>query len=55
MQSNNMELDKFLDSLYNNKKKLTQQQYRTIKGQAMSGNIDGARKGMWRVINRGRK
>lgn len=55
MQNNNTELNKFLDSLHGNKKKLTQQQFRTIKGQAMSGNVDGARKGMQRVIRRGQR
>jgi hypothetical protein len=55
MQNNNVELTKFIDSLHGNKKNLTLQQYRTIKGQAMSGNIDGAKKGMGRVIKRGQK
>ena len=28
---------------------MTKQQYRTIKGQAVKGNIDAARKGMLRI------
>lgn len=31
---------------------MTKQQYRTIKGQAVKGNIDAARKGMLRIQQR---
>lgn len=31
---------------------MTAQQVRTIKGQALSGDIDGARKGLRRIIER---
>ncbi len=42
----------FLKQLKANKHNLTRQQYSTIKGQALKGNVDAARKGMDRVIRR---
>ena len=33
------------------KKDLTKQQYRTIRGQILSGDADGARKGMYKLLN----
>lgn len=42
----------FWRELKNNKPFLTKQQYRTIKGQAKSGQIDAARKGMLRIQQR---
>ena len=42
----------FWRELKNNKPYLTKRQYRTIKGQAVKGNIDGARKGMLRIQQR---
>lgn len=41
-----------LAELKNNKPYLTKQQYRTIKGQAVKGNVDAARKGMLRIKQR---
>ena len=38
--------------LKENKKRLTAQQYRTIKGQMVAGDVDGALKGMSRCIRR---
>lgn len=34
---------------------MTRQQLRTIKGQALSGDTDGALKGIERIINKNRK
>ena len=42
----------FWRKLKNNRPYLTKQQYRTIKGQAVKGNIDAARKGMLRIQQR---
>lgn len=42
----------FWRELKNNKPFLTKQQYKTIKGQAVKGNIDAARKGMLRIQQR---
>lgn len=36
--------------LKNNKHKLTRQQYRTIKGQIQKGDIEGAYKGICKLI-----
>lgn len=38
--------------LKENKQHLTKQQYKTIKGQIIAGDIDGARKGLQRLLNR---
>lgn len=46
------ELTAFVRKLKANKKKLTYQQYKTIKGQALQGNIKGAEKGFCRLLNR---
>ena len=42
----------FWRELKNNKPYLTKQQYRTIKGQAIKGNMDADRKGMLRIQQR---
>ena len=46
------ELTAFMDTLNANKKNLTRQQYRTIKGQALKGNVMDARKGLQKVLKR---
>ena len=35
------------------RKKLTAQQYRTLKGQCIAGDIDGALKGLDKILSRG--
>ena len=42
----------FFKDLKNNRPKLTAQQYRTIKGQAVKGNVMDARKGLHKVLKR---
>lgn len=42
----------FFKELKNNRPNLTVQQYRTIKGQAVKGNIADARKGLHKVLKR---
>lgn len=42
----------FWRELKENKPFLTKQQYRTIKGQAVKGNVDDARKGLRKIIAR---
>lgn len=37
-------LNKFMKKLKDSRPYLTKQQYRTVKGQALSGDIDGAEK-----------
>ena len=46
------EKSQFLDTLKFNKKKLTRQQYRTIRGQALKGDVADARKGLQKVLKR---
>lgn len=46
------ELTEFLENLKSNKRNLTRQQYRTIKGQALKGNVMHARKGLQKVLER---
>lgn len=42
----------FFKELKNNRPNLMVQQYRTIKGQAVKGNIADARKGLHKVLKR---
>lgn len=42
----------FFKELKSNRPNLTVQQYRTIKGQAVKGNIADARKGLHKVLKR---
>lgn len=35
-----------------NRDKLTQQQYRTLRGQCIAGDIDGAIKGFYKIMKR---
>ena len=46
------ELTQFLDTLKYNKKNLTRQQYRTIRGQVLKGDVMDARKGLQKVLKR---
>jgi len=43
-------INAFLKLLGNNKKRLTPQQYRALRGQAASGDVLGARRGLARII-----
>ncbi len=46
------ELSAFMETLDANKKNITRQQYRTVKGQAFAGDVDGARKGLYKLLER---
>ena len=46
------ELTQFLDTLNSNKKNLTRQQYLTIRGQALKGDVMDARNGLQKVLKR---
>jgi len=41
--------------LKSHRDKLTAQQFRTLKGQVLSGNMDGAMKGLQKILNKGEK
>lgn len=45
-------LSDFIRTLESNQKNLTRQQFRTIKGQAFAGDIEGARKGLYKLLER---
>lgn len=47
-----MEAAKVLMDLYKNKHKLSGQAFRTLKGQIESGDVDGARKGLRRIMRK---
>ena len=46
------ELIEFMKTLKANKKNITRQQFRTIRGQAYAGDINGARKGLYKLLDR---
>lgn len=48
----NFRLNSFMKKLKNNRPYLSNQQYRTIKGQALSGDVDGAQKGLNSLLRR---
>lgn len=48
----NFRLNRFMRKLKNSRQYLSKQQYRTIKGQALSGDIDGAQKGLNLLLRR---
>lgn len=48
-------LKQFMKELKENRKILSKQQYSTIKGQALAGDIEGARKGLNKLVERSRK
>ena len=45
----------FLKHLKKQRVRLTTQQYKTIRGQAIAGDIDGANKGLIKLLERGEK
>ena len=48
-----MTLNKFLKHLKMQRERLTTQQYKTIRGQAIAGDIVGANKGLIKLLSRG--
>lgn len=55
MVTDKQELNRFIILLKQNKRKLTRQQFSTIRGQAYSGDIVGARKGLDKLLKGGSK
>lgn len=47
-----MTLNVFLKHLKKQRERLTTQQYKTIRGQALAGDIDGANKGLYKLLER---
>ena len=52
MEGTTPEMVSFMYILKQNRSKLSAQQYRTLKGQAVSGNVDAARKGFHKILRR---
>ena len=48
----NFRINRFMKKLKNCRLYLSKQQYSTIKGQALSGDIDGAQKGLNSLLRR---
>ncbi|MBB6630664.1 MULTISPECIES: hypothetical protein [Clostridium] len=48
-----MEKQIFMKQLNQNKNVLTKQQYKTLKGQVVAGDVDGANKGLIKILQRG--
>lgn len=48
-----MDMNLFMKQLRKYKENLTKQQYKTLKGQAVAGDIVGANKGLRKIIQRG--
>ncbi len=51
MSNEYREVDCFIKKLKTQIEKLTKQQMHTLKGQALSGDLDGAKKGLNRLIS----
>ncbi len=50
-----MELNNFIKKLKANSPILTRQEFRTLKGQAIKGDVEGAKKGLAKLLERKRK
>ena len=50
-----MNIEKFNESLEKHRTILTEQQYRTLRGLAVSGDLDGAVKGYHKLLRRYRR
>lgn len=48
-----MEKQAFMKQLNQNKNILTKQQYKTLRGQAVAGDVTGANKGLLKILQRG--
>ena len=52
MEGTTPEMVSFMYILKQNRSKLSAQQYRTLKGQAVSANVDAAHKGLHKILRR---
>lgn len=52
MEGTTTEMLSFMHILKENRRKLTVQQYRTLKGQAVAGNVEAAHKGLKKLLRR---
>ena len=48
----NMNLNQFLKKLRKHKKHIERNTFKTIRGQAINGDLEGARKGLMRILDK---
>ena len=53
MKQFNTETYQTLKLIKANKHKLTPQQFRTLKGQCLAGDVEGAKKGFYKIVRKG--
>lgn len=53
MKQSNAEIQRFLETLEKYRRLLTRQEVKTIRGQALSGDLDGAKRGFTKLVARG--
>ena len=53
MKQFSLEAYQLLKLIKNNHYKLSPQQFRTLKGQCLSGDVEGAKKGFYRIVRKG--
>lgn len=44
--------NRFLELLKKHVYEITPQEFRTLRGQALSGDLEGANKGLWKILGR---
>lgn len=49
---NNIEINRFVKHLKKYQNRLSKHQLKTLRGQALSGNLAGAKKGLTKLLNR---
>ena len=52
MKQFNPETYQFMKLLKANKHKFSPQQFRTLKGQCLAGDVEGAKKGLYKIIRK---
>lgn len=53
MKQVNDEIKRFLETLEKYRRLLTRQELKTLRGQALSGDLDGAKRGFAKLVARG--
>lgn len=53
MKQSNPEIYRTLKVLKANYHKMTPQQFKTLKGQCLSGDVEGAKKGFYKIVRKG--
>ena len=53
MMQDNAALKRFFDALENYRQWLTRQEIKTLRGQALAGDLEGAKRGLLKLVARG--